>query len=74
MLATYLHHAALAQTVAITGSATAARLISELAAQLAAVLVRRDELKQEIERAFALPEVVLSRREFLEQHHSGDPA
>jgi transposase len=57
-----LHQAAMAQTVTITGSATAARLISELAVQLAAVLARRDELEQEIEAAFfALPEAAILR-------------
>lgn len=57
-----LHDAALAQTVTITGSATAARLISELAVQLAAVLARRDELEKEIEAGFfALPEAVILR-------------
>jgi hypothetical protein len=44
-----LHPAATAQEVTITGSATAARLISELAVQLAAGLARRDQLEQEIE-------------------------
>jgi transposase len=57
-----LHDAALAQTVTITGSATAAQLISELAAQLAAVLTRRDELEKEIEESFfALPEAAILR-------------
>jgi len=57
-----LHDAALAQTVTITGSATAARLIAELAAQLAAVLTRRDELEKEIEEGFfALPEAAILR-------------
>lgn len=57
-----LHDAALAQTVTITGSATAARLITELAAQLAAVLTRRDELEKEIEEGFfALPEAAILR-------------
>lgn len=57
-----LHDAALAQTLTITGSATAARLISELAEQLVAVLTRRDELEQEIEEAFfALPEAAILR-------------
>jgi transposase len=55
-----LHQAALAQTVTISGSATAARLISELGMQLAAVLARRDELEKEIEeRFFALPEAAI---------------
>jgi len=57
-----LHQAAAAQTVTITGSATAARLISELAAQLAAVLARRDALEKEIEEGFfALPEAAILR-------------
>ena len=57
-----LHQAATAQTVTITGSATAARLISEPAAQLVAVLARRDELEKEIEQAFfALPEASILR-------------
>ena len=61
-LAKRLHEAALAQTVTITGSATAARLISELAEQLAAVLTRRDELEKEIEDGFfALPEAAVLR-------------
>jgi len=55
-----LHEAALAQTVTITGSATAARLITELATQLSAVLARREDLEQEIEQAFfALPEAAI---------------
>jgi transposase len=62
MLAKQLHQAAMAQTVTITGSATAARLISELAVQLAAVLARRDALEKEIEQGFfALPEAVILR-------------
>ncbi|MBV9603326.1 MAG: IS110 family transposase [Chloroflexi bacterium] len=57
-----LRQAATAQTVTITRSTTAARLISELAAQLAAVLARRDELEKEIEQAFfALPEASILR-------------
>jgi transposase len=57
-----LHAAALAQTVTITGSATAARLLTELAVQLAAVLARRDELDKEIEAGFcALPEAAILR-------------
>jgi transposase len=57
-----LHQAAMAQTVTITGSATAARLISELAVQLATVLVRRDHLEKEIEQGFfALPEAAILR-------------
>jgi transposase len=61
-LATQLHQAAMTQTVTITGSATAARLISELAVQLAAVLTRRDELEKEIEDGFfALPEAAILR-------------
>jgi transposase len=62
VLAKQLHQAAMAQTVTITGSATAARLTSELAAQLAAVLARRDELEKEIEEGFfALPEAAILR-------------
>lgn len=61
-LAKHLHQAALAQTVTISGSATAARLIGELAAQLVAVLARRDQLEKEIEAAFfALPEATILR-------------
>jgi transposase len=60
VLARQLHQAALAQTVTITGSPTAARLVSELAAQLTAILGRRDDLEREIERAFfALPEAAI---------------
>jgi transposase len=60
--AKHLHQAALAQTVTITGSSTAARLISELAVQLAAVMARRDELEKEIEEGFfALPEAPILR-------------
>jgi transposase len=59
-LAKHLHQAAMTQTVTITGSATAARLISELAVQLAAVLVRRAELDKDIEQGFfALPEAAI---------------
>src|ERR1700716_951332 len=55
--AKHLHQAALAQTVTISGSATAAGLISELAVQLAAILARPEDLEQEIEQGFfALPE------------------
>ena len=62
MFAKQLHAAATAQTVTITGSATAARLISELAVQLTAVLTRRDELEKEIEEDFfALPEAAILR-------------
>jgi transposase len=58
--AKHLHQAAMTQTVTLTGSATAARLISELAEQLAAVLVRRAELEKEIEHGFfALPEAAI---------------
>jgi transposase len=58
--ATQLHQAAMAQTVTIIGSATAAVLISELAVQLAAILARRDTLEQEIEQGFfALPEATI---------------
>jgi transposase len=61
-LANQLYQAAVAQTVTIAGAQTAARLITELAAQLTAVLARRDELEQEIEQAFfALPEAVILR-------------
>ncbi len=57
-----LHQAAMAQTVTITGSRTAACIISELAVQLAAVLVRRDALEKEIEVGFfALPEAAILR-------------
>jgi transposase len=57
-----LHQAAMAQTVTITGSATAAGLISELALQLAAILARRDELEKQIEQGFfALPEAAILR-------------
>ena len=52
----------MAQTVTITGSATAAGLISELAVQLAAILARRDELEKEIEQGFfGLPEAAILR-------------
>jgi len=62
VFAKQLHQAAVAQTVTITGSATAARLISELAVQLAAVLRRRNELEKEIEEGFfALPEAAILR-------------
>jgi transposase len=61
-LAKQLHQAALTQTVSISGSHTAARLVSELAAQLAAVLARRDDLEREIEHGFfALPEAAILR-------------
>jgi transposase len=61
-LAKHLHQAALAQTVTITGSATASRLIGELAVQLAVVLAGRDDLEHEIEQAFyALPEAAILR-------------
>jgi len=57
-----LHQAGMAQTVTITGSATAAGLISELAVQLAALLARRDALEKEIEQGFfALPEAAILR-------------
>jgi len=57
-----LHRAALAQTVTITGSQTAARLISELAGQLTAILARRAELEKDIEQGFfALPEAAILR-------------
>ena len=62
VFAKQLYAAALAQTVTITGSTTAARLISELATQLAEVLRRRDELDKEIEVGFfALPEAAILR-------------
>jgi len=55
-----LHQAALAQTVTITGSATAAGLIRELAVQLAAIMARRDALDKEIEQSFfGLPEAAI---------------
>jgi hypothetical protein len=61
-LAKQLPQAALAQTVSIADSQTAARLITELAAQLATVPARRDELEQEIEHGcFALPEAAILR-------------
>src|SRR5262249_59630874 len=47
-----LHDAAMAQTVTNTGATTAARLITELAVQLAGVLTRREELEKEIEQGF----------------------
>jgi transposase len=57
-----LHQAAMAQTVTITGSTTAAGLISEVAVQLAAILARRDGLEKEIEQGFfALPEAAILR-------------
>ena len=57
-----LYQAAMAQTVTISGSATAAALISELAVQLASILARRDELEKEIEhRFFGLPEAAILR-------------
>jgi transposase len=60
--AKHVHQAALAQTVTITGSATAASLIRELAVQLAAILARRVELEQELEQGFfALPEATILR-------------
>jgi transposase len=60
--AKHVHQAAMAQTVAISGSATAARLISELAEQLVAVLARRDALEKEIEEGFfVLPEALILR-------------
>jgi transposase len=56
-VAKHLHQAAMAQSVTITGSPTAARLITELAAQLASVLARREQLELEIETSFfAMPE------------------
>jgi hypothetical protein len=61
-VAKQLHDAALAQTVTITGWATAARLINELAVQLAAVQARRAALDEEIEAGFfALPEAAVLR-------------
>jgi transposase len=60
--AKHVHQAAMAQTVSISGSATAARLISELAEQLVAVLARRDALEKEIEDGFfVLPEAPILR-------------
>jgi transposase len=60
--AKHLHQAATTQTVSITGSTTAARLITELAVQLAAVLTRREQLEKEIEEGFfALPEAAILR-------------
>jgi transposase len=60
--AKHLHQAAMAQTVTITGSATAAGLITELAVQLAAIRARRDALEKEIEHGFfALPEAAILR-------------
>lgn len=57
-----LQAAAMAQTVTITGATTAARLIRELAVQLAGVLTRRDELEKELEKGFfALPEATILR-------------
>jgi transposase len=62
IVATHLHQAAMAQSVTITGSQTAARLITELATQLASVLARRDQLEQEIEQSFfGLPEAAILR-------------
>ncbi|MBV9170691.1 MAG: IS110 family transposase [Chloroflexi bacterium] len=56
-LAQQWYQAAMAQTVSLRGSAMAARLITELATQLAAVLRRREQLNKEIEQAFFdLPE------------------
>jgi transposase len=58
--AAQLVEAAGTQTVAVPGADTAARLIAELAAQLSQVLLRRDQLEREIERAFFdLPEAPL---------------
>ena len=60
--AKHLHQAAMTQTVTITGSATAAALIAELAVQLGTTLARRDELEKEIERSFFdLPEAAILR-------------
>jgi transposase len=62
VVAEELYRAAMAQTVMINGSPTAARLIAELAAQLAAVLQRRDDLETEIEASFFdLPEAAILR-------------
>jgi transposase len=55
-----LSQAAAAQTVAIPGAETAARLIAELAGQLSQLLARRAQLEREIERAFfVLPEATI---------------
>ncbi len=54
--------AAKSQTVVVPGAETAAGLIAELAEQLYRVLVRRQSLEKEIERAFfALPEATILR-------------
>ncbi len=61
-LAQQWYQAALAQTVTLRGSATAARLITELANQLITVLLRREQLEKEIEQAFfELPEATILR-------------
>jgi transposase len=61
-LAQQWHQAALAQTISLRGSAMAARLITELATQLVAVLTRREQLDTEIEQAFFdLPEATILR-------------
>jgi len=58
--ATRVVQAAATQTVDVPGSAVAARVIAELAEQLARVLTRRRALEQEIEQAFfALPEAAI---------------
>lgn len=54
-IAKRLHSAAMVQAVSISGAATASRLVAELAAQLAAVLRRRDGLEQEITLGFFRP-------------------
>jgi transposase len=52
--------AAAAQTIVLTGSGTAATLITELAAQLASVVARRAALAEQIEQAFFdLPEATI---------------
>jgi transposase len=59
-LAEQWYQAAMAQTVSLRGWATAARLITELANQLVAVLTRREQLDKEIEQAFFdLPEATI---------------
>lgn len=58
--AQHLVEAATIQTVSVPGAITAARLIAELATQLQGVLTRREQLEEEIARAFfALPEAPL---------------
>ncbi len=60
VLAEQLVQAAQAQTVRVPGAEMAARLVAELAGQLAQVLARRAELEREIaEHFFALPEAAI---------------